>query len=432
MTRVRFAFLLGATAIGLALPGAAWAQSEDRLSADVSATAGYSNNPFAILGKDTGSGLLSVNITPQYRHLTERSTITVSAEADLQQYFRRYGHNESYSGAIDYASRPTERLNTHVRLDLSSQVLGAFGGYAPIDAGGGIGGIGAVGLTDTGVTGGATGVGTTLPVIVTPASLVPITDIGLYGLRNRRRTARLNGDAGLVLSARDSLNFSAYSEVTRYSNLKSGNYEAYSGTIGYSRRISDRLNAGLQGSASSFNYRSGISNSRSYSIQATGSGRINERWTADGALGVSFVDGGNGVSTGSTSLSGNVDLCRRGPLTSMCLQAARAVSPTGLSGSQYVTTAGGNWSKRIAEHESVSLSGTYSTVGGSDTRLAGNVVPILQTQYVQAVAGYNRQLRERLSLVASVNYRQLLGNDVDRPKDFGGQVGLSYRIGDTH
>lgn len=432
MMRVRFVSLLGATAIGLALPGAVWAQSEDRLSADVSATAGYSNNPFAILGKDTGSGLLSVNITPQYRHLTERSTITVSAEADFQQYFRRYGHNESYSGAIDYASRPTERLNTHARFDLSSAVLGAFGGYAPIDAGGGIGGIGAVGLTDTGVTGGATGVGTTLPVIVTPVPLVPITDIGLYGLRNRRRTGRLSGNAGLVLSARDSLNFSAYGEVTRYSNLSSGNYEAYSGTVGYSRRVSDRVSAGLQGSASSFNYRSDIANSRSYSIQATGSGRINERWTADGALGVSFVDGGNGVSTGSTSLSGNVNLCRRGSLTTMCVQAARQVSPTGRSGSQYVTTAGGNWSKRIAEHESVSLSGTYSTVGGNDTRLAGDVVPILQTQYVQAVAGYNRQLRERLSLVASVNYRQLLGNDVDRPKDFGGQIGLSYRIGDTH
>ena len=433
MIRVHVAFYLGAAVIGLALPSVACAQSEDRLSADVSATAGYSNNPFAVIGNDTGSALLSVSIAPQYRHLTERSTVTVSAQADFQQYVRRYGNNESYSGALDYTVRPTERLTTHARLDLSSAVLGAFGGYTPIATGSGIG---VAGLTDSstaGVTPGTTtGVGTTLPVIITPASLVPITDIGLFGLRNRRRTGRLSGDAGLVLSARDTLNVSAYGEVTRYANLQAGDYEAYSGTVGYSRRLSDRLNAGLQASASSYNYRTGVANSRSYSIQATGSGRINERWTADGAIGVSFVDSAAGVSTRSTSLSGNVDLCRRGPLTSLCVQAARQVSPTGLAGSQYVTTAGANWNKRIAEHESVSLSGSYSAVGGGNTRLVTDTLPALQTQYVQAVAGYNRQLRERLQLVASVNYRQLLGNDIGRPKDFGGQLGLSYRIGDTH
>ena len=428
MIRVRVASCLGVAAISLTLPSLACAQSEDRLSADVSATAGYSNNPFAFLGSDTGSGLLSISIAPRYRHLTERSTITVSAEADLQQYFRRYGHNESYSAALDYAARLTQRLTTHARLDLSSAVLGSFGVYAPAVASSGTG---TVGLTDTGTTGGTTG-STTVPVIVTPVSLVPITDIGLFGLRNRRRTGRLSGDAGIVLSARDSLNVGGSVEVTRYANLDAGNYEAYAGTVGYSRRVSDSVSAGLQGSVSSFNYQTGIASSKSYSIQATGSARINERWSGSGALGVSFVSGGGGLSTRSTSLSGNLNLCRRGPLTTMCVQASRQVSPTGLAGSQYVTTAGANWNKQIAEHQSVSLSGSYSVVGGNGTRLITNALPPLQTKYAQAVAGYSRELRERLSLTASVNYRQLLGNNIGRPKDFGGQLGLSYRIGDTH
>lgn len=422
MISVRLGACLGATAAALILPSAALAQSENRLSVDASVTAGYANNPFTIQGSDTGSGVVTIDVAPYYQRTTSRSMITVSADVNVQQYLRRYGDNESYSGALDYRGRPSERLNTHARLDLSSSVLGASGGYVPITAGTGIGVVG-----DTTGTA-ATAIGATS--IATPASaLVPFTDIGLFGLRNRRRTARLSGDAGLTLSARDTLNVSGYGEVTRYANLRAGDYEAYGGTVGYSRRVSDRLTAGFQGSGAIYNYQTGIANTRVYSIQATGTDKLSDRWTVDGALGVSFVNSDTALSTRSTSLSGNINLCRLGQLSTLCVQAARQVSPTGLAGSQYVTTAGLNWSKRLGEQDSASLGITYSTVGGNTTRLIAGALP-LQTQYAQAFAGYNRRLRDRLQLIASVNYRQLLGGgNVGRPKDFGGQIGLSYQIG---
>lgn len=409
----------------VSVPSAAAAQSESRLSADASVTAGYQNNPFTIQGGNTGSGVVTIDLAPRYQLLTERSAFTVSADADLQQYLRRYGHNENYSGAVDYRGQPSERLTTHARIDLSSAVLGAFGGYLPTII------TGPIGLAGTGATGtsaATTGTGAAAPVVAIDP-LVPITDVGLFGLRNRRRTVRLSGDAGYTLSARDTLTLSAYGEATRYHDLPAGNYQAYGGSAGYSRRLSDRLTLGLQGSAYAYDYRAGIADTRVYSIQATGSGRLNDRWTADGALGVSFVSSQTALSTRSTSLSGNIDLCRRGPLTTLCLQAARQVSPTGLAGSQYVTSAGANWNKQVGEHDSVVLGGSYSKVGG-DTRLVSGLLP-LQTQYAQANIGYSRQLRERLHLVASANYRQILGSgDAGRPKDFGGQLGLSYRIGD--
>lgn len=403
----------------LALPSIAIAQSEERFSTDVSATAGYSNNPFSVIGTDTGSALLTIDVAPRYQILTERSTVTVSADANLQQYLRRYGRNDSYSGAVDYALRPGERITAHTRLDLSSSVLGAFGGYQPIS------GIGTIG---TGTLPGTTAPIVPLPV-VTP--LVPVTDIGLFGLRNRRNLVRLSGDMSLGLSLRDSLTVSGYAEATRYNSVPQfGDYDAYSASLGYSRQISDRMTIGLRGSASNFIYKTDNSSSRVFPIEATLSVRVNERWNLDGALGATFVNNNSAGSTSRTSLSGNINLCRRGELTSTCIQAARQASPTGLVGTQYVTSAGLNWSKRLSELANLSLSANYSKVGGDSTRLLPGNLPI-QTEFAQAVVSYDRRISERLRLITSANYRQLLNGNAGRPKDFGGQLGISYRIGDT-
>lgn len=419
---IRTGTALGAIAVALvAMPSVAAAQSEERLSADVSATAGYSNNPFSVTGDDTGAAVLTLDFAPRYQILTERSTITLSGDANLQQYARRYGRNDSYSGALDYVLRANERVTAHTRLDLSSAVLGSFTGLQPN-----------FGTIGTGTTGEGTIPGTTTPVVPIPTTtpFVPITDIGLFGLRNRRKLARLSGDLSWTLSLRDSLTVSGYAEATRFGSLPQfGNYEAYSASLGYSRRVSDRLSVGLRGSASSFEYRTADNNSRVFPIEATASGRLSERWTVDGALGVTFVESSAPGSTNRTSLSGNLNLCRQGQLTSTCIQAARQVSPTGLVGTQYVTSAGINWSMRLSELSNISLGGNYSKVGGDNSRLVPGFLP-LQNEFVQGTVSYDRRLRERLRLVTSAHYGRLLNGNVGRPSDFGGQVGLSYRIGD--
>ncbi|WP_174279318.1 hypothetical protein [Sphingomonas bacterium] len=409
----------------------AWAQTETRTSADASVTAGYSNNPFAVLGDDTGSAVVTVDLAPRIDLLTARSTLSLSGDVNLQQYLRRYGRNDSYSGAIDYRLQSSERVTSHLRLDASDAVLGSFNGYQPIVAG--TSPIGAlVGASSGAAVAGGAGAGgtTTLLPIIPVTALTSFTDIGLYGLRNRRVLGRLSGDVGVSLSARDSLTLGGYGEVTRYQNLRAGDYEAYGASAGYSRRVSDQFSVGLRGTASDYHYRPPQGDTRAYSVEATGTGRISDVWTVDGAVGVSFIDGGGIGSTRSTSLSGNLNLCRRGPLSTFCVQAARQVSPTGLEGSQYVTSAGFTWAKRLDGRSNVSLGGSYSRVGGDRARLIAGALP-LQTEYAQATAGYDRRLAERLRFVASTSYRQLLGqSEAGRPKDFGGQVGLSYRLGD--
>lgn len=424
---IRTRFPLGALVVmAAALPTAALAQQEDRLSVDVIGSAGYLNNPFAIADGDTGSALASVDILPRYQILSENSAFTISGAATLQQYLRRYGRNDSYSAAVDYEVRPSERLRAHTRLDLSSAVVGANNTFLP-----GIIGAGQVIPAQGGPVGTGVPVTGPSPIIVPLPGFTPgFTDVGLFGLRNRRRLARLSSDGSLGVSVRDSLTFSAYGELTRYRDLPLfGDYEAYGASLGYTRRMSDRLTLGVRASASKFDYRQENSDSRVFPLEVTASARLSPIWTVDGALGVTFIDSDAAHSTSSTSVSGNVNACRRGELSTMCLQASRQVSATGLVGSQYVTTAGLSWSRRLGERENVSLNASYSNVGGNDEVLVGNGQP-LQTEFAQATAGYDRQLSERLRFVASATYRQLLDGNDGRPKDFGGQVGLSYRLGD--
>ena len=403
----------------LALPSIAAAKTVERLSADVSATAAYSNNPFSLTGSDTGSPLLTVDFAPRYQILTDRSTVTVSADASLQQYLHRYGRNDSYSGAADYVVRPNAHITAHTRLDLSSAVLGAFNGYRPTFG---------TGTIDSGALPGAAAPVVSIPV-ATP--LIPVTDIGLFGLRSRRNQVRLSGDLSFGLSSRDSLTLSGYGEATRYNTVPQfGNYDVYSASLGYSRQITDRIMVGLRASGSSFNYKTDNSSSRVFPVEVTVFGRLNERWNVDGALGVTFVDNNAVGSTSRTSLSGNVNLCRRGELTSMCILAARQASPTGLAGTQYVTSAGLSWSKRLSERKNLSFSSNYSKVGGDFARLLPGNLP-LQTEFVQAVVSYDRRITERLRLVLSANYRQLLHGNAGRPTDFAGMIGLSYRIGNA-
>lgn len=439
---IRTGVALGAMVAALATP-AVQAQQETRFSTDVSATAGYANNPFSTQGDDTGAVVVALDISPRYQIETPHSVITLSADANRQQYLQRYGGNDSYSGAADYQGRPSEQLVTHARLDLSSAVLGAFSSYLPIAAGlGGLDPIAAPGVGNPSTTGapattgsvtapgGATlGSGTALPVPSITA-LTPYTDIGLFGLRNRRKVARLSGGLGVGLSARDSVTASGYGEMARYDGLRTGDYNAFGGGLGYSRRVSDQWTAGLRGSAGSYDYRGSSADSQSYSVEATASGRLSERWTLDGALGVSFVDGGGATATHSTSVSGSLDLCRRGPFSNLCVQALRQVSPTGLAGTQYVTSVGLSWNRRLDERQNVSLGVSYSRVGSGRARLIAGSVP-LQSEYAQATLGYDRRLAERLRFVASGSYRQLLGGDTERPADVAAQVGLAYRLGDT-
>lgn len=406
----------------------AFAQTtETRLSADVSGTLGYSNNPFATTGSDTGAGFAQVDIRPQLRILRQNSTLTISADANVQQYFNRYSRSDNYSGGVEYAFVPAEHVQAHLLANVQSSLIGSTN-----DVNNRFVTLNPIGTTPTTTPGAGA-------VVIDPILTNPIntgTDIALFGIGARRRTINGGGDVSATLSARDTVTVSAFVVDSRYSNTGAtgsafsaiGDYTGYGGTVGYSRQINASIQAGLQGSVARYDYTVVGGDTTVYSVQATSTARINAYWTANGAIGVSFVNreiGGN-----KASLSGSLSLCRRGVRATYCVSASRAVLPTGAVGTQISTAVGGNYAYRLTEHSNITASADYSknsTPGGFGG--AFNTLGI-GNEYLRTTVGYDHQLRQRLRLISSVNYRKIFGGNLNRPSDFGGQVGLALRLGD--
>ena len=383
-----------ATVIALIAPGIAHAQHETRASVDVSPGVGYSSNPFAVAGDNTGSAYADVNIAPRIQLLTPKSTLTLSGDVSLQKYFSHYSSTDSYRIGLNYSGRPSARLQTHMRVDLSSAIIGA---YNTLDNG-----------------------------VIEPGLPVP-SDYALFGSRDRRRSLYASGGFDLALSERDSISVNGFYELARYRlYADTSDYNGYGGTIAYSRQISANTRIGLQGGVSRYDYRGARGSTEVYSISPTISTKLGRLWTLDGAVGVSFVNGSSIGSTRAASLSGNANLCRNGELSTFCVNAARQVRPTGLDGSQYVNTVGANWSRKLSPYTTISAYGSYSTQSGTQLpEFSG-----LNVRYLTGGVAYERRLTERLRLIASGRYRKIFSDSYNRSDDIGGRIGVTYRFGD--
>lgn len=383
-----------ATLSVIALPGAALGQEEVRFGADASANVGYSTNPFSEPTDDTGSAFGEIQISPRLRLVNSRSIFTLSGIGLYQQYLRHYGHSSSYGGGLDYAGTPSKNVKSHLYLRYDSSILG--GNNLASEA------------TDP-----------ALPI-------VPVlygNDISLFGTRTRLQTLRGGGDVTVALSARDQITASTFYSQSRYGRFGGlGNYDAYGGSLGFARRVTERLQLGAQSSVARYDYTGLGSSTTVLSPQISFSAILGPRWKADGAVGASFVDNGTGGTR--TSLSGDVRLCRATFRSNFCLSAQRAVLPTGISGTQNATSADANYSYKVSERDTLRAAAGYTSNANSQLLIGS------QNQYLRASLGYEHVLRERLRFIASTQYRKIFGGIISRRADFGGRVGIAVRLGD--
>lgn len=378
----------------VALPGIANAQSDVRLSADASADIGYSANPFSEPLTDTGSGFAQVRVEPKAKLVDEHSVFTLSGIADYQRYFRHYGDSFDYGGGLDYRGTPGEHIKTHLNVRYDSAIVGGNDIVS--------------GVVDT-----------TVP----SDPVLSGTDISLFGTRDRRRTLRGSGDLSIDLSARDVVAASAYFVQSRYRQFGAlGDNDGYGGSVGYSRQVSEHLQIGLQGSVGRYDYSGLLGDSTVYSSQVAFSAALGGHWKADGALGVSFVDTATGGN--STAFSGNLRLCRVTTRSNFCLNALRAVLPTGITGTQTETSVGATYSYKVSERGTVVSALDYTRNGNNQLGLA------TQNEYLRGSLGYDHLLRERVHVIMSGQYRKVYGGLVERGADYGGQLGIAVRLGD--
>ncbi|CAN5291248.1 hypothetical protein BH11PSE5_BH11PSE5_11030 [soil metagenome] len=379
----------------IAAPGAALAQSDIRLSADANAGVGYSNNPFSVATGNSGSALAEIKIEPRLRVVDEHSEITLSGTGDYQRYLRRYGDSFDWGGALDYSATPAEHVKTNLGVRYSSSIVGR----------------------------GAFTSGATDPALPDPP-IVSGTDIALFGTRDRVDTLRGNGDVTYAISARDTFAAGAYYVRSRYTQFGAiGDYDGYGGSLGYSRQVDEHLQLGLQGSAARYDYVGAPGDSTIYSAQLAFNATLGPRWTASGALGMTFIDANVGAST--TSLSGNVRLCQSSARGNFCIYARRAALPTGITGVQNETSVGASYSYKLSERGRITASADYTRNGNGQSLNVG------QNEYLRGSLGYDRVLSQRIHLFVQGQYRGIFGGPVKIGADYGGKVGLAIRFGDT-
>lgn len=388
-------FLTAAAVCALLAPAAAHAQSETRASADIYVSGGYSDNPFSS-PNGQGSAFGSVAVRPKVAIKSARSTFTIDGDVSLQEYAEHYSLVDSYTGRLRYDGTPSERIQTNAQVSYTDRFIGAFD-Y----------------MSDTGD-------------ISEPDPVIG-SDLGLVGTRSRR--SAIEGQGGITgrLSERGELAVTVFGADVGYSQANAPqpfDYTSFGGSLGYSHKLNEHSDVGIRLQVSSTNYESILLDDTDvYSAQVTGSTALNERWKLNGSVGVSVAKSPGADEM--VSLTGSLGLCNTGERTNFCLRASRSVLPSGVLGTVTENRAEANFNRRVSEHGTVTASASFIH---TKTELGATG---FTRDYGYGSVGYTHRLTERLSLSASTFYRAVGQGLAARGDDFGGQVGLVYRLGDT-
>ena len=376
-----------------AIPVMSHAQSVVSVGAEVHAEAGYAANPFTIAAGETGSGFAKISLSPQAKIESERSVVTISGTAEYQRYFRRYGDLGNYNAVLDYSGTPTERVKTHLRLRYDNSIIGRNDQI--------------LGAVD--------------PTLPSP----PVTsgpDLSLFGTRARRQSLGANGDVSIDLSARDSVAIGGFYIRSRYAQFGAlGNNDGFGGSANYSRQVSERVRLGVQAAIARYNYSGLLGDTTVYSIQPSISATLGSGWKADGALGVSFVD--SPAVNKRAVFSGNLRLCNASTRSNLCINAARAVLPTGITGVQNTTSLDASYSYKITEY------GTLFGAAGYTRNDSSLVAGVQSNEFVRGSLGYARVIKKDIRLTISGQYRKVLGGLIERGADYGVQAGVVVGFG---
>ncbi len=373
------------------LPQPLLAKDETQATVDVSTQIGYSRNPYGGNTNDAGSGFVQFAIAPKLVIASPTRQWTFDGDVQLEQYFRNYSLIDNYRGGISYQARNSAYLSTKARLQYEDQLIGAF----------------------------------TSSVLGDSTPVVPVTgdDLGVFGQRSRRRSVSGSAGADIALSPQSQLSISGFGAYAAYSRLSTlSDYRSYGGSIGYSRAISTYTKLGVNVGASLTDYTGSRPSSSAYFTEASFSTRITPQLTLDGAIGATLID--DGIRGTRVSPSGNINLCRIGEQTRLCIQARRSALPSGIVGTQIQTSAGVSYNYRLSRKDSIGANLSYNRTDGQAAVLAAG------NQYFSSSLSYGRRLDDRFQLTGSGFYRVIFGGTTKRGDDYGGLAGISYRFGD--
>lgn len=426
-------------ATGWATVGIAAAAAQDRLTTDISLSAGAATNPFLQPGNTPPTGTVVLEVTPEYTLRSDRTSLQVQGGVRLAEYTRRYPLNDSYSlrGSGTYRVSPTVQIDGG--LGYVNSVIGtAADFFMPVGT--------PIGTTPIGGdTVGGTPVGG-IPAIDPIGQPGLVDDPALAGIGRRRSAFSANGGIAVALGRFDQLAARASAAATRFpSGVALDEFKTATAGLSYQRTFSRGLTGAITADATMVDYVGGrLADATIYQPGLSVSRTLDIRWTLTAAVGAALVriNAPGGTTRSSTDINGSVGVCRRDTRWNACLTANRATLPSSIQGVRTQTGLSATGSYRVSDFDDLSVNAAYSHVEAPLVRVVGPTAPVvgtpgttvpasaLSTDFATIGATYARRIGPRLSAFASASATKSDDVFVNRDANIEARLGIRYRIGE--
>lgn len=378
---------------------------------ELEAGAGYSTNPLLTLdNKGAGYGRISAHAV--HTRVSTRTTTVLSAFAQGLFYTRRYGAQQSF----DLSGRHDAAVSESLRLFVEGDAAYDKGGQLDRQ----ILSIPNVPLLP----------GTVVPPVLLPAGSDFLTVTG------RSYRLRANGGGQLLLSARDSVDFSTGIE---HDVLKSGGsldtrYTSVPVALGYSRQLNERTNVGArvvgQFTHYSGNLANGVANARVITPEITAQMRLSQTLTFSGDVGASFSSVDDGIRTRhSTGLAADANLCSVTDRSTFCGHASIHQQAATSAGPARVVSVGVDYSRRLTADDTLQFSLNGDRYSNPVILVTGQ--SFTRATYARAVVNYSRRIGDRLFGGVNLSARKVAQSGPDPDADVSASVFIRYRFGDV-
>ena len=400
------------------LAGTPLAAQNRTLSLDATVSAGVSSNPFLLTQDSQSSAFVESVIAPQWEQADERESYLAGGYLRSVHYFNGYDDSWSLGAFLRGQRSLSPTWDVRASLELDSSIIGersSFGfaqPFAPIT-------VQPVGDPTLPLPGGSP-IAIPAPGVLPPDAFKP--DITLLGRRSRQTSYGSTVGATYRLSERSTLSGDANVRRSSYGNSLFSSTQ-YGATLGYSRAISTVTQVGARVSAQYIDYDSG-GNASIYQPQITASSRLSPRWRIAGGLGLLLLRNDVfGRRDSSTGVSADVNLCRDGERTDLCLTANSDAAPSAQGVATRRFGVGGNYLYRFNEDDSASVRVDY-------TRVTSNQLLGLSDRYsyLNASGNYQRRFATRIFGGVTAGYRKSL-DAFGGPEDVSASVFLRTRLG---
>lgn len=369
---------------------------------DLTASLGYSTNPFLDLGNSTDSAFGRLSARGVHTWASDRGFTSITGFVEGSTYLSDYGLESIFSVDASTQRELSEKVSAFASVgfsgDLSGQLSNRFL-YTP-----------------------------PLPQVPDPTLPPPptVTDPNVFTFTGRQYNLYGQAGASIQTSERGSVSISAGAQRLIYTSSLLNDYTTFFGRAYYNHTLSERTTVGFGLNGDYTNYDNIGDHSTVLNPMVTISTRLSEYWDVSGSVGVSFSNSERlGSSDSSTNLSLNGSICHSSLTERLCGRVDRYSQSASRAVLSTSTSAGVDWYKKIDDRQTVQV-GVSVVHYSSDAQ----IVQDFSSNYFNFAASYSRLVGTRFSVGADVAARMLRQDGPDPDADFSGSLFLRYRLGD--